>query len=73
MAQPKINPGHPVTHPSIPSDRQSAIGCGAVMKGTGRGIKQTSGAMNRGEGKGPGAGSMGRGDPRPLTRTPGKD
>jgi hypothetical protein len=74
MAQSKNNhPGHPFTRSSIPSDRQSAIGVGAATKGEGRGIKQTSLAMNRGEGKGPGAGSMGRGDPRPLSRTPGKD
>jgi hypothetical protein len=73
MAQSKVvNPGHPVTHPSIASDRQSAIGCGAATKGEGNGIRTTSGALNRGEGASYGSGSMGKGTPHPLSRTPGK-
>lgn len=72
MAQPKINPGHPVTKSSIASDRLSALGCGAATKGEGNGVKTTSGALNAGEGKGHGAGSMGPGRPRPLSRSPGK-
>jgi hypothetical protein len=65
MAQPKINPEHPVTKSSIASDRQSSIGCGAATKGEGNGISTTSGALNKGEGKSYGAGSMGS-KSRPL-------
>lgn len=73
MAQSKNNhPGHPVTHPSIPSDSLSAIGCGKATKGEGHGIKTTSHALNHGEGKSYGAGSMGVGRPRPVSRSPGK-
>jgi hypothetical protein len=59
MAQPKINPGHPVSRTSIPSDRESATGCGPVTKGYGKGIQTTSHALNHYEGKGYGAGKMG--------------
>jgi hypothetical protein len=51
MAQPKINPGHPVTKQTIPSDRQAAGGVGSVTKGTGTGVKVTSRELNLGEGK----------------------
>jgi hypothetical protein len=56
MAQPKVNPAHPVTRVSIPSDHESA-----------KGIHTTSGALNRGEAKGCGVGSMGAGRPRPIS------
>jgi hypothetical protein len=65
MAQPKINPGHPVIKSSIASDRLSSIGCGAATKGEGNGISTTSGALNRGDSKSYGAGSMGT-KSRPL-------
>jgi hypothetical protein len=70
MAQPKINPGHPVKTTSIPSDSKSAIGCGSATKGVGNGIHQTSHALSHGEGKGYGAGSMASGRPRPLSKSP---
>ena len=61
MAQSKnTHPGHPVTKQTIPSDKQSSIGCGAATKGIGRGINTTSLALNRGEAKGCGVGNMGR-------------
>jgi len=65
MAQPTINPAHPVTKSSIASDRISSIGCGAATKGQGNGISTTSGALNRGDSKSYGAGSMGT-KSRPL-------
>lgn len=62
MAQSKnITPGHPVSRETIPSDRESAIGCGSATKGEGHGIKQTSHALSHGEAKGYGTGSMGKG------------
>jgi hypothetical protein len=46
-----INPGHPVTKQSIPSDRQAAGGVGSVTKGEGRGVRTTSGELNHFGGK----------------------
>jgi hypothetical protein len=51
MAQPKINPGHPVTKQTIPSDRLSATGRGADRKGTGATLRVTSDELNHGTGK----------------------
>jgi hypothetical protein len=59
-----ITPGHPVKKTSIPSDSQSAIGCGPAKKGHGNGVHQTSHALNHGEAKGYGAGGMASGRPR---------
>lgn len=47
MAQPKINPGHPVKRTSIPSDSRSATGRSS-MGGT---LTVTSRELNHGEGK----------------------
>jgi hypothetical protein len=69
MAQSKnIHPGHPVKTTSIPSDSKSAIGCGSATKGGS--VNTTSLALNRGEGKGYGAGSMASGRPRPVSKSP---
>ena len=63
MAQSKdIIPGHKVVKQTIASDRVSATGAGKI----GGSIKQTSAALNVSQGKGPGAGSMGVGRPRPM-------
>jgi hypothetical protein len=51
-----ITPGHPVSKTSIASDHMSA-----------KPINTTSGALNRGEAKGCGVGSMGAGRPRPIS------
>jgi hypothetical protein len=68
MAQSNTHPGHPVKTTSIPSDSKSAIGCGSATKGEGHGINVTSRALNLGEAKGYGAGSMASGRPRPVSK-----
>jgi hypothetical protein len=71
MAQSKnITPGHPIKPDPIPSDSRSAIGCGPATKGVGHGINVTSHAFNHSEAKGYGAGSMGSGRPRPVSKSP---
>lgn len=46
MAQSKdVTPDHPITKQTIPSDRESAIGCGPVRKGYGDGMKTSSAVL----------------------------